>query len=117
MRHLRKRLWHRTFSIIHRVDGVLKWLSELFTEYSQRILQFKYDIKKRWTVIKEIIGKAKHSNKSNFPWKLEIDNNIRTSKEKIANKFKKYFADSVAKSVLEPSMSFKRYLKRVSAST
>ena len=117
MRHLRKRLWHRKFSIIHRVDGVLKWLSELFTEYSQRILQFKYDIKKRWTVIKEIIGKAKHSNKSNFPWKLEIDNNIRTSKEKIANKFKKYFADSVAKSVLEPSMSFKRYLKRVSAST
>ena len=34
--------------------------------YSQKILQFKYDIKKRWTVMKEIIGKAKHSKKSNF---------------------------------------------------
>ena len=31
--------------------------------YSQKILQFKYDIKKRWNVMKEIIGKAKHSKK------------------------------------------------------
>ena len=42
-------------------------------------------IKKRWTVIKEIIGKAKHSKKSNFPWKLKIDNKIKTDEDKIAN--------------------------------
>ena len=29
------------------------------THYSQKILQFKYDIRKRWTIMKEIIGKAK----------------------------------------------------------
>ena len=34
--------------------------------YSQKMLPFKLDIKKRWTVMKEIIGKAKHSKKSNF---------------------------------------------------
>ena len=27
----------------------------------------KHDIKKRWNVMKEIIGKAKHSKKLNFP--------------------------------------------------
>ena len=37
--------------------------------HSQKILQLKYDINKRWTVMKEIIGKAKHSKKSNFPQK------------------------------------------------
>ena len=46
------------------------------TRYLQKILQFKYDIKKRWTV-KEIIGPAKHSKKSNFPWKLKIGNKIK----------------------------------------
>ena len=40
--------------------------------HSQKILQFKYDLKKRWTVMKEVIGKAKHSMKSNFPQKLKI---------------------------------------------
>ena len=39
--------------------------------YSQKILQFKYGIKKRWTVTKEIICKAKHSKKSNFLRKLK----------------------------------------------
>ena len=37
------------------------------THDSQKILQFKYDINKRWTVMKEIIGKKEHRNKSNFP--------------------------------------------------
>ena len=40
--------------------------------YSQKMLQLKYDIKKRWNVMKEIIGKAKYSKKSNFPQKLKI---------------------------------------------
>ena len=43
------------------------------------ILQFKYDKKKRWTVTKKIVGKAKHSNKLNFPRKLKIDNKIKTA--------------------------------------
>ena len=51
--------------------------------YSQKILQFKYDIKKRWTVMKEIIVKAKHSKKSNFPPKLKIGNKIKTGEDEI----------------------------------
>ena len=42
----------------------------------RKILQFKYDIEKKWTVVKEIIGKAKHSEKSNFLQKLKIGNKI-----------------------------------------
>ena len=45
--------------------------------YSQKILQFKYDIKKRWTVMEEIIGKVKYSKKSKFPLNLKIGNKIK----------------------------------------
>ena len=84
--------------------------------YSQKILQFKYDIKKRWNVMKEIIGKAKHSKKSNFPQKLKIGNKIKTGENEIANEFNKYFADigpSLAKNIPKPSIPFESFLKRV----
>ena len=84
--------------------------------YSQKILQFKYDIKKRWTVIKEIIVKAKHSKKSNFPPKLKIGNKIKTGEDEIANEFNKYFADigpSLAKNIPDPSIPFEKFLERV----
>ena len=53
--------------------------------------------------MKEIIGKAKHSKKSNFPRKLKIGNKIKTSEDEIANEFNKYFADigsSLVKNIL-----------------
>ena len=84
--------------------------------HSQKILQFKYDIKKRWTVIKEIIGTAKHSKKSNFPRKLKIGNTIKNGDDEIPNEFNKYFADtdpSLAKNIPDPSISFEIFLKRV----
>ena len=84
--------------------------------YSQKILQFKHDIKKRWNVMKEIIGKAKHSKKSNFPRKLKIGNKIKTGEDEIANEFNKYFANigpSLAKNILNPSIPFESFLKRV----
>ena len=40
--------------------------------YSLKILQFKYDIKKRWNVMKEIIGKAKHSKNQTFPRNINL---------------------------------------------
>ena len=52
--------------------------------------------------MKEIIGKAKHSKKSNFYRKLKIGNKIKTSEGEIANEFNKYFADtgpSLAKNI------------------
>ena len=84
--------------------------------YSQKILQFKYDIEKRWKVMNEIIGKAKHSKKSNFLGKLKIGNKIKTGEDEIANYFNKYFADigpSLAKNIPDSSMPFESFLKRV----
>ena len=55
--------------------------------------------------MKEIIGKAKHSNKSN----------LKTGEDEIANEFNKYFADigpSLAKNISDPSMSFESFLKK-----
>ena len=66
--------------------------------------------------MKEIIGKAKHSKKSNFPRKLKIGNKIKTGEDEIANEFNKYFADigsSLAKSIPDSSMLFESFLKRV----
>ena len=53
--------------------------------FSRKILQFKYDIKKRWAVMKEIIGKVINNKKSNFPRKLKIGNKIKTGDDEIAN--------------------------------
>ena len=66
--------------------------------------------------MKEITGKAKHSKKSNFPPKLKIGNKIKTVEDEIANEFKKYFADispSLAKNILDSSIPFESFLKRV----
>ena len=49
--------------------------------------------KKKWTVMKEIIIKAKHSKKSNFPQKHKNGNKIKTGWDEIANEFNKYFED------------------------
>ena len=66
--------------------------------------------------MKEIIGKAKYSKKSNFLQKLKIGNKIKTSENETANEFNKYFADigpSLAKNISKPSIPFERFLKRV----
>ena len=66
--------------------------------------------------MREIIGKAKHSKKSNFPWKFKIGNKIKTVEDEIANEFNKYFADiglSLVKNIPNLSIPFERFLKRV----
>ena len=66
--------------------------------------------------MKEIIGKAKHSKKSNFPQKLKIGNKIKTGENEIANEFNKYFADigpSLAKNIPDLLISFESFLKRI----
>ena len=45
-------------------------------------------MKKRWIAMKEIIGKAQDSKKSNFPGKLKIK---KTGADEIGNEFKKIF--------------------------
>ena len=66
--------------------------------------------------MKEIIGKAKHNKKSNFPQKLKIGNKVKTGENEMANEFQKYSADtgpSLAKNIPKPSTSFESFLKRV----
>ena len=66
--------------------------------------------------MKEIIGTARHSKKSNIPQKLKTGNKIKTGEDEIANEFKKYFADigpSLVKSIPDPWILFERFLKRV----
>ena len=106
-------------------EGVYKTYKNLFdaikreskkNHYSQKILQFKHEIKKRWNFTKEIIGKAKHSKKSNFSWKLKIGNKIKTGEDEKADEFNKYFANigpSLAKNIPNPSIPFKGILKMV----
>ena len=80
--------------------------------YSQNILQFKYDIKKRRNVMKEIIGKSKHSKKSYLPHKLKIANKIKSGDNEIVNEVNKHVADigpSLAKYILKPSIPFESF--------
>ena len=64
--------------------------------------------------MKEIIGKAKHSEKSNFLQKRKIGNKIKTGEDEIANELKKYFADigpSLAKNIPDSLIPFENVLK------
>ena len=72
--------------------------------------------KKRWTVMKEIISKAKHSKKSNFSRKHKNGNKIKTGWDEIANEFNKYFEDIgpfLPKNITDSTMSFESFLKRI----
>ena len=63
--------------------------------------------------MKEIIGKAQDSKKSNFPRKLKIG---KTGADEIGNEFKKYFVDngpSLAKNIPNTSIPFESFLKKV----
>ena len=58
--------------------------------YRKRFEKYKYDIKKTWCTIKELINRK--SPKSNFPDYFQIDNKREYDKTVIANKFNIYFA-------------------------
>ena len=65
--------------------------------------------------MKEIIGKAKHSQKPNLSQKLKIGNKMNTVENEIANEFNKFFADigpSLAKNIPKSSIPFESFLKR-----
>ena len=66
--------------------------------------------------MKEIVGKAKHSKKSNLSRKLEIVSKIKTGEDEKANEFNKYFADigpSLARNIPNLLIPFESFLKRV----
>ena len=63
--------------------------------------------------MKEIIGKAKHSKKLNFPWKSKIGNKTKTCKDEKANEFNKYVGPSLVKNIPNFSIPLESFLKRV----
>lgn len=59
--------------------------------YSKKVIENRDDLKKMWTVLKEILGK-----KIQKPIKsVQIDNNIYSDKQKIANELNAYFVKSI----------------------
>ena len=65
--------------------------------------------------MKEIIGKAKHSKKSNLPQKLKIAEKTKTGENEIAYEVNKHVPDigpSLAKYIPKPSLPFESFLKR-----
>ena len=62
----------------------------------------------------EIIGKVKHSKKSNLPRKHKVGNKTKTGGDEVTNEFNKYSADIgpfLPKNILDLTMSFERFLK------
>ena len=58
--------------------------------YSKQIIKYKYNIKKTWEVIKEIIGKTKMIN-NNLSEKFFVSGKNILDKKEIANKFNNFF--------------------------
>ena len=96
----------------HLTNLIRAYLRQLSAS-SKKPLLTKDTTTQKWTVIEEINGKAKQSNKLNFPRKLKIDNKIKTDEDEIANEPNIYFADvgqSLAKNIPDPSMVFESFL-------
>ena len=80
--------------------------------YSDLIDSYKYNIKKTWDVIKEIIGNKRITNApfSNF---ITVKNRETFDKKEIAEAFNSYFLNirlNLAASIFESKRSFQNYL-------
>ena len=80
--------------------------------YSDLIDSYKYNIKKTWDVIKEIIGNKRITNApfSNF---ITVKNRETFDKKEIAEAFNSYFVNirpNLAASIFESKRSFQNYL-------
>ena len=82
---------------------------------SKKILQYKTNIKKAWSVMKKIIGKMHQHNKSKLPRKLFVDKKYITLETGIAKKFNEFFTEigtSLARKIPTPSQPFESFLKK-----
>ena len=82
--------------------------------YQNRFKSSQSDIKKTWCTIKEIINKGQ--GKSEFPSAVEVNNNVITDLDKIAQEFNRYFVNvgpELASKISEhPNDNFEQYLNR-----
>ena len=81
--------------------------------YSSLILQYQGNVKKTWSIMKEIIGKNKlHSN--NSPQRLTINGEDIYNEQEIASNFNDFFVNvgpNLAKSITKSKNSFTSYIK------
>ena len=80
--------------------------------YSDLIDSYKYNIKKTWDVIKEIIGNKRITN-APLPNFITVKNREIFGKKEIAEAFNSYFVNmrpNLAASIFESKTSFQNYL-------
>ena len=85
--------------------------------FSKKILQYKNNMKKTWSVMKEIIGKMHQHNKSKLTRKLFVDKKYITLETEIAKKFNEFFTEigpSLARKISTPIKLFESFLKKTS---
>ena len=83
--------------------------------YSEKLLKFKGDAKKTWSVMKELIGKSK-TEFSNLPQKISIDKKNIFDERKIANEFNNFFTNigiNLASKIPSATKPFETYVTRV----
>ena len=61
--------------------------------FSNKMLQYKNNMKKTWSEMKEIIRKTHQHNKSKLPRKLFVDKKYITLETEIAKKFNELFTE------------------------
>ena len=79
--------------------------------YQQQLNTAKNNMKKTWSIINELIGKA--SKKQNLPSQFKEGVDIITDENEIANRFNKYFTNvgpSLSKKIPKTPNSFNKYL-------
>ena len=83
--------------------------------FSKKILQYKNNMEKTWSVVKEITGKMHQHNKSKLPRKLFVDKKYITLEAEIAKKFNEFFTEigpSLARKIPTASKPFESFLKK-----
>ena len=85
--------------------------------FSKKILQYKNNMKKTWSVMKEIMGKMHRHNKSKLTRKLFVDKKYITLETEIAKKSNEFFTEIgpyLARKIPAPSKPFESLLKKTS---
>ena len=82
--------------------------------FSKLISKYKDNVKKTWTVIKDVIGKSK-CTQNNFPKKIIHESKTITDSHIIAQKFNSFYTNigpNLAKKIENSSISFESYIKK-----
>ena len=83
--------------------------------FLKKILQYKNNTKKTWSVMKEIIRKMHQHNKSKLPCKLFVDRKYITLETEIAKTFNEFLTEispSLARMVPTPNKPFENFLRK-----